>query len=695
MNALDLALKRAADRRERRRRQRRADKPLYAAAHATEPRYIKQRTNAGSLPFIGVDGEGGGTDDIGRQNFLLLCAGDMELFNDNKPLSTVDCLEFILAQPADAILVGYYFTYDATQILRDLPENRLRWLMMTTQQKLEQRIKKCPLELTPEQREDYFNDPLNQRRVARTFWGEYAIEFVPRQFFSVARCNRNGRIGVLAGSARTINEVGGFFQKSFVEAIKDWGVGSEKVQAMIADNKERRSGFTQVDNEIRQYCAAECFLLAELMTKLRDVCAEVDMIPKQWRGAGWLAARLHEKHETPKRKKREPRPAALDDHAIMAYYGGRFEVMRVGRIPGPIYEYDINSAYPAAMLSLPCPLHTEWAPFSGIPSPLAGCYVADVHFHHNADMPLCGLPVRQKGKLFWPREGRGVYWGVEIHAMLATGRCHVEFLGGWRAERRCDCKPFAWVEAIYEYRKSLGKSTVGYPLKLGINGLYGKLAQRQGGAPWRNHIAAGLITATVRAKLIDAYASDPSAVVMIATDSVFSFRPLKLDIGPNLGQWEETQRHSGVFIVQPGIYWSPGSDKAPKTRGIPRSKIIAQRDDFERAWGQWCAGDGGDEPPAVTIPLTNFIGHRLALARGKVETAGSWVAASKTISFDWSNKRRLAGRSFGGMVETDPFDGGPWLRSESYDPAALTDYAEQELESEAEPDYEPLGNTGE
>jgi hypothetical protein len=32
-------------------------------------------------PFVGVDGEGGGTDELGRQNYLLLRAGDELLFN--------------------------------------------------------------------------------------------------------------------------------------------------------------------------------------------------------------------------------------------------------------------------------------------------------------------------------------------------------------------------------------------------------------------------------------------------------------------------------------------------------------------------------------------------------------------------------------------------------------------------------------
>jgi len=650
-------------------------------------------------PFIGVDGEGGGTDELGRQNFLLLAAGDAELFNNNRPLSTVECLEFLLALPRDAILVGYFFTYDATQILRDLPVERLKHLLREKDK-------------DDEPVRGGGNGEKQKRRTHYTYWGNYAVAFVPRQYFRVARANGRG-MGVLPGSSRTINEVGGFFQKSFVEAIKNWNVGDAATVEMIAANKERRSGFTQVDTEIRRYCTAECALLAELMHKLREVALDAGIAPRSWRGAGWLAAKLHEVHATPKRKELSSRPPELAAAAIRAYYGGRFEIVRVGRIAGPVWEYDINSAYPAAMLKLPCPHHTEWRPFAGAPNSdgigrwlraahgnvSRETFVANVSFDHSNPGPLYGFPVRQKGRLFWPQQGRGTYWAPEIEAAVAAGARITEWHGAWKAYQMCACRPFDWLPAVYDYRKSLGGSTRGYPIKLGINGLYGKLAQRQGAAPWRDHIAAGLITAYVRAALIRAYAADPEAVVMIATDSLFALRPLHenapeaLRLGGTLGEWEMTERPSGLFIVQPGIYWSPGSETLPKTRGIPRSKIIERRGEFEAVWQSWCDDPHSFTPPHVSVPLTNFIGHRLALARGKPELAGSWVPAPKTISFDWAGKRSDDAVLCDSALLTAPKPG--FYVSEPYDPAALTDLAEQLLELEAQPDYEPLGNSGE
>ena len=43
--------------------------------------------------------------------------------------------------------------------------------------------------------------------------------------------------------------------------------------------------------------------------------------------------------------------------ARMTYYGGWFETFVNGVIPGTSYAYDINSAYPYAISTLPCLLH--------------------------------------------------------------------------------------------------------------------------------------------------------------------------------------------------------------------------------------------------------------------------------------------------------------------------------------------------
>lgn len=644
---------------------RKARNKRYRASHPTQSHW---------KPFVGVDGEGGGVDEYGRQLYRLMRAGDNELYRGNARLTTTDCLEFLLSLPVNGIYVGYYFTYDATMILRDMPEDRVRYLFKPK--------------------------PRGPGISPYTYWGEYAIEFRPRQYFRVARRKSRNSYKVIEGSARTVDEVGTFFQKPFVEALQDWDIGDPETVAMIAQNKERRGDFVEINQVERDYCAAECRLLAELMERFRATCKDANIVPRQWRGAGHISARLHEMNNTPLKKHRE-RAKRLDDYANAAYYGGRFEVTTFGRIEGDIHEYDINSAYPAAMLTLPCPIHTRWKPFKDTPK--SSVYVARTKFRHTKGN-VCHLPVRFKGRLFWPREAQGVYWSVEIEAARNAG-ADIELVNGYYAERHCDCCFFDWVRELYLTRKRIGSKTKGYPIKLGINGLYGKFAQRIGAAPYQDHILAGIITATTRAMLVNAYAADPDAVIMMATDGLYTRRPLNLDTGDQLGQWEY-QKRNGLFIVQPGIYWSAESAGKPKTRGIPRSKIIEQRQQFEEIWERWIDGEiDYPEPPIVTVPLVSFVSHRLVLHQSAVMKdreaanrvflrAGAWIPNPKQIKFDWHSKRQPA-RIVGQSLLTKPLAGNPDLVSEVYNGEALSDIDTQNLELEGQPDYEPWGNSGE
>jgi hypothetical protein len=92
-------------------------------------------------PFLAIDGEGGGTDELGRQNYFLMVASgqtsgeEYVLHRQGKPLSTRDCLEFILSLPADRKLVAYGVGYDGTQILRGIKPPTLRQILNPRQGK--------------------------------------------------------------------------------------------------------------------------------------------------------------------------------------------------------------------------------------------------------------------------------------------------------------------------------------------------------------------------------------------------------------------------------------------------------------------------------------------------------------------------------------------------------------------------------
>jgi hypothetical protein len=96
-------------------------------------RHILRDRSSRSLPIMAIDGEGGGVDELGRQHYRLMYASAIDglapcLYHDNDPLTTKDCLDFILGLPKEYLLVAFGFNYDVTQICRQLPRERLEFL---------------------------------------------------------------------------------------------------------------------------------------------------------------------------------------------------------------------------------------------------------------------------------------------------------------------------------------------------------------------------------------------------------------------------------------------------------------------------------------------------------------------------------------------------------------------------------------
>jgi hypothetical protein len=580
-------------------------------------------------PFVGCDGEGAGTDELGRQNYLLFRMGERELYTGQR-LQTDELLGFICDHPKTDILVGFAFGYDVTMILRDLPDQQKARL--------------------------FEPKTFGEGKSPFVWYHDFDIDYLPRQYLRVRRVKRifdpatgkTKRVGV-KGSTRIIYETFGFFQKSFLKVCEEFDCGTAEQRQIIAKSKERRGDDEwAIDQAERDYCALECVMLAELMEKLRTYCEAAGIVPKTWNGAGKLAKSLLSSHKSPKTAQvNEWVPKEVRDLANMAYYGGRFEITRTGLIEGKVYEYDIGSAYPDAMRRLPCLEHGRWHPASGRElQKHDGLFVALVTFSSTARNSGIGqlgaLPIRSKeGHLYWPLRGGGVYWSPEIRSAERMG-FNVKYKTGYVFHAGCDCHVFDWIEPLFDYRKSIGKSGPGYPIKLGINSLYGAQAQRIGTGAYANMVYAGLTTAQTRARLNDAVSMAPNSIIMLATDGVYSTEPLPLPLGDKLGDWE-LQELDGLFIVQPGLYWCPEKRKR-KSRGLSGRffEEAGRTESFEHAWADYLAARNSRlDPafPAVPVPVPGFIGLKLAQSRNKPELAGTWVNETRLINFDYRNKR--------------------------------------------------------
>lgn len=599
--------------------------------------------------FIGADGEGGDIAD--RHEYLLLRVGH-EVLETGTPLTPADTLPFLASLPPFHEYVSFFFDYDVTMICRDLPEERVRRLL--------NRDGRTPAPDSP--RAGLPALPVDV--------GDYQIDYLPHKEF---RVRHRPRIGSRPEGWVVINDVGSFFQCSFVTALRRWGIGDEGTLAAIEKGKGARASFGEMTQETREYNALEIELLEDLMTQFRQVCVDIGYVPRLWQGPGNLAKTMLAKHDVPRTKELPVIPDGVWQMAQAAYYGGRFERTAVGPIKGPVDQWDINAAYPYACTLLPCLVHAKW---SSRHQPRGRNYVAQGWFSHPAGFMLNHFPIRRKdGSVHYPRYGKGWYWSVEIQAAVRAGATFTP-VKCWEWEVTCDCKPFDWLIDVYLRRLELGKTGKGMVLKLGTNSIYGVQAQSIGAAPFANPIYAGLITAITRATLIDTYSLAPDACFMLATDGLFMGTDLSLTPSTSLGGWDLITHSDGMFIIQPGLYFA--GEAKPKTRGVPMGKVFERRTDFELAWANswWAKGERlkpgttvhtRPQVPSVDVHLRNFIGLRLAYARGKPETAGMWVDAPKNVSFDWAPKRRpmaMTHDHWGARVF--PHDGAPGLATVPY-----------------------------
>lgn len=265
----------------------------------------RHRNRVQRKPFCGVDGEGGNID--GRHEYLLLRAGTEHVLETGKPLSWHECLGFLADLPKDRIYVSFYFDYDVTMMLRDLPAERLNRL-------LDRDCRRIP------------DKPGSSFPVDV---GDYQIDYLGRKEFKVRRRKKGAQWTV-------VQDVGSFFQCSFVVALKRWfGDGTMDAQIdKIAEGKAQRHDFGQVTEDERQYNLLEIIMLENMMEKFRSVCDELELKPHRWEGPGNLVAAVFQREKLPKNKdiglfEEYPLVAIM---ANMGYYGGRFEVVEFGFI---------------------------------------------------------------------------------------------------------------------------------------------------------------------------------------------------------------------------------------------------------------------------------------------------------------------------------------------------------------------------
>lgn len=561
-----------------------------------------------STPFLAVDGEACEGD------YVLMCRTGSSPLRDLREggLHTSACLEFLLQAPKPSLQVCFGLGYDVNNWLRDLPKPTLEALW----------------------------------KFGVCYWRDFRIGWVPGRWFDVKSVD---------GRYAKVTEVFGFFQSSFAKALESWGIGAP---AEIERMKGERGTFKRADiDNVMRYCRSECELLVELMNALAAACGEAECTPRSWIGAGSIAAALLDRFEVGSHHRYD-----LDigsDHTATeivqgAYFGGRVELLHQG-VHFNIAAADLKSAYPAAMRSLPslrgAKLRKRWA----FNPERHGVWKVRWDLRGESKTSLAPFPVRVKQSIFYPLAGEGHYHGVEVAAALALGY-PIEVDYGWVLEGRNTEKPFAWIPELYKQRQRFVREgrAAEKMVKLGLNSLYGKLAQGYGynARPrYQSYFWAGYVTAATRARVLLAAAKcrDP---VMIATDGIFARELGALGPSKGLGNWERGHVDK-LFAAQPGVYEGvTDGEVLQKSRGFFAREVdyAELQEGFE--------SEGADY--VYHYESTRFNGLGSSLARKDFSIWRKWTTDRRSILL-WP-ERKLAEE--GGRLL--PFPGH--LISEPYKP---------------------------
>lgn len=549
----------------------------------------KFHTALDARTFVFWDGEGAQTSrDVPQDYVLLGCYnGETHARIIGESLTTAECLAFIIAQGEanpNGIHVAFAFDYDANMILRNLTPAMFQRL----------------------------------RRTNRVRIGAYSVEHIPGKWLRVTRHGNK----FMPKRTVTIQDVFGFFQASLVKALKT-NIPDHPLMENLAEieaGKQRRDSFTHEDIEyIEKYWRIENELAYALVNNLRDNMYDerVNFRITKWHGPGALANYVYRTNGIQKHKSETPEP--VYDAARYAYAGGRFELFRPGRHV-KAYGIDINSAYPNAISLLPSLSEGEWR-YVSRPTELVEFGVYHVR---QKKWPIARVPSPlfhrdDAGNISFPWVTDGWYWSPEVAHVI--GRSGVEIIEGWEYVG-WSTRPFGFVRDLYNQRKRLKAEGAGAEraIKLALNSLYGKMAQRagwerSGHAPtWHQLEWAGWVTSYTRAMLFDVLTRIPwHHMIAVETDGIYTTAdPASIGIvhSKELGGWDVTT-YDEIYYVQSGIYAIRNGDKwSMKYRGLDGDSLSPEKiADHTRLMLP------GVEWPPVVGTTTRFVGYRQALFR--------------------------------------------------------------------------------
>lgn len=596
--------------------------------------------------IIAWDGEGMNLSGRGKPQHYVLFGSSAEEPIISRSLSTGELLEHIIQVGIlhpKAVHIGYSFKYDVNMIVKNLTEWQKLQLKNDGHVSLSKRWGHLP----------------------ETWDYRYKLEYTPGKIFKVIRINRTDRSDRVTVR---IDDIFSFFARKFLtaaESILQSELTDEDRRVIEHGKGERGNAMWEDLPEVITYWRAEIRLMQRMMVVFRDVMFRAGFKLNQWYGPGAIASYLIRTKKLKQHIQNTPANPEVHNASKHAYAGGRFELFQIGRFVGPVYGYDINSAYPYALAGAPS-LGLDHGGWQYQPSVHSIAEFGVYRISFRSSTPGSGLqsqpsPLEYKAMPLFHRDPRGAisfpamtdgwYWSPEASLAMMMGKRFggVTIHEGWVWEHD-GTRPFRFLEEMFNKRIEIGKKNVAsMPFKLGPNSMYGKFAQRVGKdndiRPPASHCLplAGWITSRCRAELYKvALQIPPSKLIAVETDGIYTTVPPeelhRMSFGDGLGQWG-IDVYDEMLYLQNGIYHKlrDGKWEEPKSRGLDISSV--PRSMVEQYLRSCIPGDF----PVLNVKLKDrFVGLTAALAAGpgkSEERHCVWIAGERDVMPGGNGKR--------------------------------------------------------
>lgn len=416
-----------------------------------------------------------------------------------------------------------------------------------------------------------FGDLLYNYTRTRTLtfhYQNYTIEYIPQKKIAIRKGHHSS----------VFFDIAQYYHESLYNAYLH-NIG--KLPEWYTNAKNNRSHYTRYyykryPYKVRKYCLQDCTYTKQLSEHWIKVFFEAfGFYPQRFISSGYLAEKvlINNKINIPLFGET---PFAINEFAWRCFYGGRFEIIKRGFI-GDAHLYDINSAYPYALTCIPDITKGKWKKSKTLSNDaLLGFFKIDCDIPDLKYIPP--FPFKANKQLFFT-SGKFTTYCTLAELKSCNDPSFYKILESYQYFDDNPTYPYKeFIESIYNKRLKFKEQNnpLQLPLKIILNSIYGKTAQRVGNRMGNlfNPIIASTITGMTRAMLYDFVKKHEIEhdIVSFATDSIITTKKLDVD-STKLGDFSHEHSASDVYVLQNGIYRFNGDWKKRGIGNLGKKKI--------------------------------------------------------------------------------------------------------------------------